>query len=201
MSGTTWTVTRGAESTIPVAHTAGFAVYQVVTSGALQQVKSTDWINAVTMFGADNTGSADSTAAIQNAWNAAAGNGTRCYLPAGTYKVTSPLTQPAGGYLMGAAGWDAEIFGDYGTVIKPSSGFSGSEVLYLTDAGSAATQGGVIDSLCIDGTSLPGTTDGIRAFGPVIKQVITERGHHPGDRVGHQLHAGLRGVLREQLPL
>lgn len=35
MSGTTWTVTRGAESTTPVAHTAGFTVVQVVSAGDL----------------------------------------------------------------------------------------------------------------------------------------------------------------------
>ena len=33
VSGTTWTVTRGAESTTPVAHASGFTVYQVVTAG------------------------------------------------------------------------------------------------------------------------------------------------------------------------
>jgi hypothetical protein len=35
VSGTTWTVTRGAESTTPVTHTAGFTIYQVVTTGFL----------------------------------------------------------------------------------------------------------------------------------------------------------------------
>lgn len=35
VSGTTWTVTRGAESTTPVAHTAGFTVYQALTAGVL----------------------------------------------------------------------------------------------------------------------------------------------------------------------
>ena len=35
VAGTTWTVTRGAESTTPVAHSAGFTVYQVVTTGFL----------------------------------------------------------------------------------------------------------------------------------------------------------------------
>ena len=35
VSGTTWTVTRGAESTTPVAHSAGFTVSQVVTTGFL----------------------------------------------------------------------------------------------------------------------------------------------------------------------
>lgn len=35
VSGPTWTVTRGAEGTTPVAHTTGFTVVQVVTAGAL----------------------------------------------------------------------------------------------------------------------------------------------------------------------
>lgn len=35
VSGTTWTVTRGSENTVPVAHAPGFTVYQVVTAGAL----------------------------------------------------------------------------------------------------------------------------------------------------------------------
>jgi hypothetical protein len=35
VSGTTWTVTRGAESTTPVTHAAGFTIYQVVTAGWL----------------------------------------------------------------------------------------------------------------------------------------------------------------------
>jgi lysophospholipase L1-like esterase len=41
VSGTTWTVTRGAESTTPVAHTGGFTVYQVTTQG---------WLAAIAQF-------------------------------------------------------------------------------------------------------------------------------------------------------
>lgn len=37
MSGNSWTVTRGAESTTPVAHVAGFTITQVVSAGALSQ--------------------------------------------------------------------------------------------------------------------------------------------------------------------
>src|SRR5215831_2036681 len=37
VSGTTWTVTRGAEGTTPVVHTAGFTVKQAVTAGGLGQ--------------------------------------------------------------------------------------------------------------------------------------------------------------------
>jgi hypothetical protein len=35
VSGTTWTVTRGAESTTPVAHTSGFTIYAVATAASL----------------------------------------------------------------------------------------------------------------------------------------------------------------------
>jgi len=40
VSGTTWTVTRGAENTTPVAHTTGFTVYQNTTAGFLTSVQS-----------------------------------------------------------------------------------------------------------------------------------------------------------------
>src|SRR5580700_8415934 len=38
VSGTTWTVTRGAESTTPVTHSAGFTVIQDVTAGFLNSL-------------------------------------------------------------------------------------------------------------------------------------------------------------------
>jgi hypothetical protein len=41
VSGTTWTVTRGAESSTPVAHASGFTVQQAVTAGGLGQFVQT----------------------------------------------------------------------------------------------------------------------------------------------------------------
>ena len=41
VSGTTWTVTRGAEGTTPVTHSAGFTVYQVITAGFLGEAITT----------------------------------------------------------------------------------------------------------------------------------------------------------------
>jgi DNA-binding transcriptional regulator YdaS (Cro superfamily) len=41
ITGNTWTVTRGAEGTTPVAHVAGFTVYQVTTAGFLNGVAQT----------------------------------------------------------------------------------------------------------------------------------------------------------------
>lgn len=120
VSGTTWTIIRGAESTIPVAHTAGYTVQQVVSAGAFTQLRDRDSsFNAVTMFGADPTGTVDSTAAIQATINAAGAvtagtygagtlvNGAVVRIPAGTYKVTPPsptvpaLTVPSGVIITG----------------------------------------------------------------------------------------------------
>lgn len=97
-SGGTWTVTRGAEGTIPVAHSPGFSVTQDVSAGWLAQVmqalvSQTAWYN-VRQYGAVGNGSADDTAAIQAAMNAcAAGGGGTVYFPGGSaYKITSALT-------------------------------------------------------------------------------------------------------------
>lgn len=132
-----------------------------------------DWLNAVTVSGADPAGVADSTSAIQAALNAAA-NGQPVYLPAGVYKTTSPITLPPGSVLLGPSAWDSTAFADVGATIKPSASFTGTEVLYMTDTGSAPTQGSVIRHLGIDGSALAVTADGIRAFGPVRKAIISD---------------------------
>lgn len=42
ITGTTWSVTRGAEGTTPVAHSAGFTIYQVTTAGFLNAVSGAE---------------------------------------------------------------------------------------------------------------------------------------------------------------
>jgi hypothetical protein len=91
-SGTSATVVRGAEGTTPVAHSAPFQVTQAITAGALAQLQVTDWINVVTMFGADPTGTADSTTAIQTAIGALPAHGGVIYFPAGVYSCSGALT-------------------------------------------------------------------------------------------------------------
>ncbi len=70
---------------------------------------TTDWFNVVTEYGADPTGTNDSTTALQNALSAAsaAGGGT-VYVPAGTYKISSELTIYSGVVLQGS-GPDSSI--------------------------------------------------------------------------------------------
>ena len=66
---------------------------------------SPDWVNVVS-HGADPTGSADSTSAIQAAINALPSSGGVVYLPAGTYTVSSTVTcttTPA--YFVGDGAW------------------------------------------------------------------------------------------------
>jgi hypothetical protein len=69
-----------------------------------------DWLNVVTQYGADPTGTADATTAIQNAINAGTGP---VYLPAGTYKISSPLTLANGTIIIG----DSD--GGYGGAYPP----------------------------------------------------------------------------------
>jgi hypothetical protein len=118
VSGTTWTVTRGAEGTTPVTHSAGFTVYQVVSAAGLVQLRDRiDWYNVVTMYGADPSNTTDSTTAIQNAINDAMANvGATVYFPRGTYKISSALsvnTGPASITLQGA--------GPQASIIKQTS--------------------------------------------------------------------------------
>jgi hypothetical protein len=102
VSGTTWTVTRGAEGTTPVTHSAGFTVYQVVSAGALTQLFVVDWLDVATMFGADPAGTADSTSAVSAALAALPAGGGTVYFPAGTYKLSGPLSVPTGAVLQEA---------------------------------------------------------------------------------------------------
>ena len=102
VSGTTWTVTRGAESTTPVAHNAGFAIYQVTTTGFLgglpAALNATAWLNVTkTPYNADPAGASDSTTAFRDAITAlSAFGGGVLYCPTGTYKLTpTSATVPA----------------------------------------------------------------------------------------------------------
>ena len=101
VSGTTWTVTRGAEGTTPVAHASGFTIYQVVTANAMQQASRVDWLNLVTVFGADNTGNTLCDAAFIAAAAAIPEPGGTptppqplgggIYIPPGTYLISETL--------------------------------------------------------------------------------------------------------------
>lgn len=63
----------------------------------VSQLGSATGLNVVLNYGADPTGTNDSTSAIQNAVTAAASSGQPVYIPAGTYKITSALNWKVNG--------------------------------------------------------------------------------------------------------
>ena len=138
VSGTTWTVIRGAEGTTPVAHGAGFTIYQVVTAGAYAQLFAVDWLNAVTQFGADSSGTADSTTAVNNAL-AAAGSAQTVYLPAGTYKLNTSTALS-----MSIAGVTLAGDGPLATFIEIGGSFAAAEAVSVAAAGCVIRDLGVI---------------------------------------------------------
>jgi hypothetical protein len=136
-------------------------------SGAVYNV-----LNAAYAGGADPTGSADSTAAI-NAALAAAPAGTTVTIPPGVYKTAAPLVVPNFTGLVGAAPRAMGIpIGNYGigglavqgAVIKPTAAFAGAAVISML--GSASQGGGQnLRNITIDGTSLPASVHGIYGHG------------------------------------
>ncbi|MFE4420452.1 glycosyl hydrolase family 28-related protein [Streptomyces sp. NPDC056817] len=111
---------------------------------ASQLPKQLDWLNVKT-YGAAGDGTADDTAAIQAAINAAA-SGSVVYLPAGTYKLTAALVLPSNVTLQGA--------GATFSILKQTS--NSANVLNATDV-----QYLTISSLGITGPG-SGTGSGIR---------------------------------------
>jgi hypothetical protein len=110
---------------------------------------SVDWLNVVTEYEADPTGADDSTAAIQNALNAAISTGGGVvYLPAGRYKTSSTITgnvQDTTVQILGDTVWNTQI-SYYGT----------GDCLRLYDSsayGTRTSHGSRIGGLTIDGAN------------------------------------------------
>jgi parallel beta-helix repeat protein len=102
VSGTTWSVTRGAESTTPVAHSSGFTVRNVVPAAWLQSIENrftSNEFNVKTYGGAVGDGVANDSPAITATYAAASAAGGSVYIPKGTYKLDSvvQVTAPTRG--------------------------------------------------------------------------------------------------------
>jgi hypothetical protein len=99
-------------------------------------------------FGADPTGVADSTAALNSAFNSPA---LKIYIPAGTYKITSSLLID-GKKIIEGAGSDVNT-----TVIS----LTDSSVLEAAKIGSTTRFTGAIKDIVIDRTTYDGATENI----------------------------------------
>jgi hypothetical protein len=122
---------------------AGLAVGHEATEGPASpgtviQPVNTDWINAVTHHGADNTGAADATSSINAALAAVPHGGGTVYLPAGTYAISAPLSIATSGTALVAASPGA-------TTLRLSSGAAGfpkgSAAIQVTNASSVSIAG------------------------------------------------------------
>ena len=161
VSGTSWTVTRGAEGSTPVAHTAGFTVREVASAGTLGTFQQVYSVRSV-LYGAAGNGTTDDTTAIQAAVTACinAGGGIVC-LPEGTYKTSSTITAPlpSGVTLtIQGAGWLATTIAYHGSgdcirMYDPNA--------YTTNAPISWRSG--VTGLCIDGTSASAGAVGLHA--------------------------------------
>ena len=107
ISGTTWTVTRGAESTTPVTHSAGFTIWLVVTAGDLTAL----------LVNANNLSDVSSAATARGNLTAAK-SGANSDITSLT-GLTTPLASSEGGTGAATAAQNAVFAG-------PSSGGSGA---------------------------------------------------------------------------
>jgi Pectate lyase superfamily protein len=131
-------------------------------------------------FGAVGDGTADDTVAINAALAAVPATGGVVYLPAGRYKVTSPLLiQQEATMVVGAgAGQKAAATQDArGTRIEIAAGFSGTEVIRVQRAANDRPLYGVtLRDFAVDG-GLVGTVDGIlyRSNAGLVEHVHVHR--------------------------
>ena len=134
----------------------------------------------VKAYGAKGDGVTDDTAAIQAAINAAfTGGQMRVYLPAGKYKITSPLllTTSTNASVDGQRWWDGhgvEIFGDSRStsiIVKTGSGTytEPSSVTHENAAETAFMQGSPIDSVLV----LSGLGTGVHVHDIYVKNEST----------------------------
>lgn len=174
----------GGHSTIPGDNATNVANILALLGRNVPWPGSTAWINAtVPQYGADSSGAADSTAAINNALTAAYNlwPGTAVYLPAGIYKTSAPILIPPGGRLIGDGANEVSTYRDFllGTVIQPSATWSAGtnpwigviSVVGQTPGGySRVSEEQKITGIHVDCHLMPGTTaDGVYMYGDVAR--------------------------------
>lgn len=154
VSGTTWTVTRGAEGTSTVAHSSGFTVENIVTAAALNGFSQAEAAFAnILDYGADPSGNTDSTSAIAAAITAvtpadgvfdAAGT---VFIPGGQY-ITQPIVLPQRVGLLGAG---------FASTLVLAAGSPANSTLVSNAPNAGATGNGAqmcfVSSLRLDGNN------------------------------------------------
>jgi hypothetical protein len=161
-------VTRGAGSTVPVTHAAGWVMQQVVSAAGYGSFPQRYNVRSPA-FGAAGNGSTDDTTAIQAAITAAiSGGGGIVCIPPGSYKTTSTITGQLGGT-------SVVIWMDPGAKI---SYYGSGDCLDIHDSSTynsrtGTQRAGVYGYGTFDGSNITATAAGV----------------HAGDILGFGLHA------------
>jgi hypothetical protein len=141
----------------------------------------------VLRYGADPTGIADSTAAIQIACNVAnQGNGGRVYLPTGLYKTSSTITRQANVYIVG----DGPGFSIPGTGYTSINCTGNCAIIASTGTATNVINGGGVQNLCLNGTWGSNNTN-TASVG--IADSFTNRAIHRDLRI-HGCYRGMYGI-------
>ena len=175
VSGTTWTVTRGAESTTPVAHATGATYKQVVTAGYLTSLP------VLIMPSGDTSGVTD-TANIQNANTSLSGGGLIQLAPGAFYTTGITLS---GQTTAGNSGGNPVSLRGCGPATTLFVVGSNTGISYHRTSGYGAQFGlsptdhaiGFIRDLAIDGTNATTGAIGLDAgdgWGGVIENVFIQ---------------------------
>lgn len=159
VSGTTWTVTRGAEGTTPVTHSSGFAVQNVITAASLAGlVQSVLSATAPVLYPTADTSGTTDTAAVAAAMAALPSSGGTVKFAPGTFYLT------CGGVANTVAGSVGPVyFQGSGTSATTLSAVGTGDVLRAnstTTTGPPPPGGGILD-LTIDGTNAGAGSAGI----------------------------------------
>jgi hypothetical protein len=168
---TSITVTRGADGTTPLSHASGALFVCTAVSSLVNQLTEGgvfyDMGGAsfnVMAYGATGNGTTDDTAAFNSALTAAAAVNGTVFVPPGTYKVSTSLTETTVPIsIIGAGRWQTIIMW-YGTgdVFR---------IYSSTNYSSRTKFGGMLAGLTIDGTNATGTSNGVH-IGDVLQYRI-----------------------------
>jgi hypothetical protein len=158
VSGTTWTVTRGAESTTPVTHVAGFTVYQVVSAGGYSGFAQFPQISGSRPEWYGTIGAGSDDVAINAAITAVnAGNAPGPVVLAQPYVISSTITLKPGVNLEGTGQGNRQVGPPdtfTGGYISPSNTFPTSTPLITIGTASAPTTnptGAILSGVCLSG--------------------------------------------------
>lgn len=141
----------------------------------------------VIRYGADPTGIADSTLAIQNACNIAnQSNGGRVYIPTGQYKTTNTINRQANVYIVG----DGPGFSPGGTGYTSIVATGNYTIIATIGSFSSVINGGGVQNLVLNGT-WGGNNANTSSLG--ISESFTNRAIHRDVRI-HGCYQGMYGI-------